>query len=115
MLGCVFGTMTVPMSHDASVMMAANATTAAAPRLKANRDTGRRKNGELGDRLSCRRRFRVVEHVQENVLCVVCVHDAEIRRDRRAAHAICTSHVHVEALSARQPRAVAWTAHELGL
>src|SRR5881394_3037440 len=87
MLGCVRGTVIVPISHDASVRVPATISRAAA-RLKANRDTGRGENGELGDRLSRWRRFRVIENVQKHVLRVVRVHDAQVRRDRRSSNVI---------------------------
>src|SRR5215831_19729913 len=74
------GTATVPSSH------ADAATSASSAALKANRDTGRRQEWELRDRLFRRRARGIVEDVHEHVLRVVGVHHADVRRDRRAAH-----------------------------
>src|SRR5262245_14160394 len=102
MLGTVFETVIVPISHDAST--AAPATTATAPmtRLEANGDTGGGEKGEWGDRFARRRCLPVVEHVQEDILRVVRIHDAQERGDRRASNVVGTSHVEVEPLRRRQ-------------
>src|SRR5439155_531179 len=83
--------------------------------LKPNRDTGRREQGKLRDRLPRRRAPGVVEYVEEHVLCVVRVHDAEVRRDRHSPHAKTARHVDVEPLRRGETRAVARAADELRL
>src|ERR1041384_3894609 len=50
--------------------------------LELNRDTGRREEGELADRLPRRRALCIVEHVQKHVLRLVRVDDAQVRSDR---------------------------------
>src|SRR3954454_24497611 len=93
--------------------LAATKATSSGLSLKPNRDTGRGKEGNLADRLSGRRRLAVVEHVQEHVLLVVRVHDAQVRCDRRGSEPELSRHVEVEALGRGQARAIPCAAQEL--
>src|SRR2546423_8850423 len=84
---CVTGRDSVGSTSQATTPSATMTTIAAHTRraLPDNGDSERRKHRELPQRKPLRRAGRVVEKIGEDVLRVVHVHDAEERRDARAA------------------------------
>src|SRR5438309_1350869 len=96
-------------------MAVPNRASATRHRSEMNRDTRGREQGKLGDRLTRRRTFRVVKDVDEHVLRIVRVDDAEEWRDRGSAYLVLSCHIQIEALCCRETRSVPRTPDELRL
>src|SRR5436190_24232504 len=94
---------------DASSTSSDRANTAArgdTMRSERNAHPRTRQHRELGDRATRRAISGVVVPIDEHVLRIVDVHDAQVWRERRSAIEQLARHIQVEAMGGREARTV---------